>query len=117
MCWVCNHPRASRQDWIDHLRETLTEECWVVISVQREKYRPPYAYTVGLADHGKPEIVVTGLPQQRAAEVLNGVAAHFVDDNLDEMVSDHPGGAGYRVEPDGVGGAIETQLPVRFLGA
>ena len=25
MCWVCDHPRASRQDWIDHLREKLAE--------------------------------------------------------------------------------------------
>ncbi len=33
------------------------------------------------------------------------------------MVSDHPGGAGYRVEPAEDGGAIETELPVRFLGA
>ena len=49
MCWVCDHPRASRQDWIDHLRKKLAEQCWVVIYVQREKYRPPYAYTVGLA--------------------------------------------------------------------
>jgi hypothetical protein len=32
------------------------------------------------------------------------------------MVSDHPGGAGYRVEPGPDGGAIETELPVRFLG-
>src|ERR1700729_176619 len=47
----------------------------------------------------------------------DGVGAHFVDDDLEEMVSDHPGGAGYRVEPDGDGGAIETELPVRFLGA
>jgi peptidase E len=47
----------------------------------------------------------------------DGVAAHFVDDNLAEMVSDDPRGNGYRVEPDGAGGAIETQLPVRFLGA
>jgi peptidase E len=46
----------------------------------------------------------------------DGVAAHFVDDNLAEMVSDRAGGAGYLVEPDGAGGAIETQLPVRFLG-
>jgi peptidase E len=47
----------------------------------------------------------------------DGVAAHFVDDNLAEMVSDHPEGTAYRVEPDGFGGAIETQLPVRFLGS
>ena len=47
----------------------------------------------------------------------DGVGAHFVDDDLEEMVSDHPGGAGYRVEPGGDAGAIETELPVRFLGA
>jgi hypothetical protein len=47
----------------------------------------------------------------------DGVGAHFVDDDLEEMVSDHPGGAGYRVEPGADGGAIETELPVRFLGA
>ena len=78
MCWVCDHPRASRQDWLNHLRGRLEEQCWVVIYVQRDTYRPPYSYTVGLTDHGKPEIVVTGLPQQRAADLLNDVAAHVV---------------------------------------
>jgi Domain of unknown function (DUF4262) len=78
MCWVCDHPRASRQDWVDHLREMLAEQCWIVIYVRREKYRPPYSYTVGLTGHGKPEIVVTGLPEQRAGDLLNDVAAHFV---------------------------------------
>src|SRR5580698_1725013 len=47
----------------------------------------------------------------------DGVGAHFVDDDLEEMVSDHPGGAGYRVEPGEDDGAVETELPVRFLGA
>ena len=46
----------------------------------------------------------------------DGVAAHFADDNLAEMVSDRPDGTAYRVVPDGVGGAIETRLPVRYLG-
>jgi hypothetical protein len=78
MCWVCDHPRASRQDWIEHLRERLDEQCWVVIYVQRDRYRPSCAYTVGLTDHDKPEIVVTGLPRERATDLLNGVAAHLV---------------------------------------
>ena len=46
----------------------------------------------------------------------DGVGAHFVDDALEEMVADHPGGSGYRVEPDGDGGYTETRLPVRYLG-
>ena len=47
----------------------------------------------------------------------DGVGAHYVDDTLTEMTCDRPGGQGYRVEPDGEGGATETALPVRFLGA
>ena len=46
----------------------------------------------------------------------DGVGAHYVDDTLAEMVADRPDGNGYRVTPDGDGGFIETQLPVRFLG-
>ena len=78
MCWVCDHPNASRQDWLDYLRRMLDEQCWVVIAVRGDRYRPPFSYTVGLTGHGKPEIVVTGLPQQRAADLLNDVAAHLV---------------------------------------
>jgi hypothetical protein len=78
MCWVCDHPRASRQDYLDYLRGMLDEQCWIVIYVQRDRYRPSFSYTVGLTNHGKPEIVVTGLPKQRAADLLNDVAAHLV---------------------------------------
>jgi peptidase E len=47
----------------------------------------------------------------------DGVAAHFADETLAEQVSDRPGGNAWRVTPDGAGGARETPLPVRFLGA
>jgi peptidase E len=47
----------------------------------------------------------------------DGVGAHFVDETLSELVSDRPGSTAYRVEPDGAGGAAETPLGVRFLGA
>ncbi len=46
----------------------------------------------------------------------DGVAAHYVDDALAELVADWPDGSGYQVVPDGAGGATETRLPVRFLG-
>ena len=47
----------------------------------------------------------------------DGTAAHFIDETLAEQVSDRPGMNAYRVVPDGAGGATETPLPVRFLGA
>jgi peptidase E len=46
----------------------------------------------------------------------DGVGAHFVDETLDEMVSDRPGGNAYSVTPDGSDLAAETPIPVRFLG-
>lgn len=47
----------------------------------------------------------------------DGVAAHYIDDTLAEIVADRPDGAAYRVTRDASGSATETQLPARFLGA
>ena len=45
-----------------------------MIGVHEERYRPPYSYTLGLTDRELPELVVTGLPHKRAADVLTRVA-------------------------------------------
>jgi peptidase E len=45
----------------------------------------------------------------------DGTAAHFADGELDGIVAEAPGASGYRVEPDGAGGAAETMLPARLL--
>ena len=74
MCWQCDHPAATWQDYLEHLRELLEQHCWIVQGVQRERRRPPYAYTVGLAGHDQPELVVTGMPYDRAVGLLNSVA-------------------------------------------
>jgi hypothetical protein len=76
VCWQCEHPEATWQDYLAHLRELLEQHCWVVQGVQRERHRPPYAYTVGLPSHGRPELVVTGLSYDRAADLLGRVAEH-----------------------------------------
>lgn len=41
-------------------------------------YVPPYAYTIGLTSHLKPELVVTGMPALRSAQLLNDVASHVL---------------------------------------
>jgi hypothetical protein len=78
VCWQCDHPGATWHDYLAHLRELLQRHCWIVQGVQRERHRPPYAYTVGLTAHGQPELVVTGLPYDRAAGLLNSVAEHVL---------------------------------------
>jgi hypothetical protein len=79
MCWQCDNSGATWQDYLAHLRELLAAHCWVVQGVQRERRRAPYAYTVGLAAHDRPELVVTGLPYDRAADLLNSWAGQVVD--------------------------------------
>ena len=78
MCWQCDNPGATWHDYLAHLRELLAQHCWVVQGVQRERRRPPYAYTVGLAGHARPELVVTGLAYNQAADILNGIAAQLL---------------------------------------
>jgi peptidase E len=59
-------------------------------------------------------LIATGrLPAGLACD--DGAAVHFADEALDEVVSDHPGARGYRVEPDGAARAEETPLPPRLL--
>jgi len=70
MCWVCEHPESTREDRVQYVRGLLDQHCWIAIGVYGERYRPPYSYTVGLTDHGCPELLITGLEKQRAADVL-----------------------------------------------
>jgi len=78
MCWQCDHPGSTRADYLAHLRELVACHGWAVQGVARDRIRPPWAYTVGLTEAGRPELAVTGLPLRRAAHLLNEVAAHVV---------------------------------------
>ena len=60
------------------MRSLIAMHGWAVQGVERDGIHPPWAYTVGLTPHRRPELVVTGLGLNRATEVLNGVAAHLL---------------------------------------
>ena len=78
MCWMCDHPTATAQDYWRHLQSIIARRGWAVQVVEGDRRRSPYAYTVGLAPRGKPELVVTGMAAYRAADLLNEVAAHML---------------------------------------
>jgi Domain of unknown function (DUF4262) len=78
VCWLCDHPGATEYEYIDHLRQLIDAHGWVVQGVERDGMRPPWAYTVGLTGHGRPELVVTGIGLTKGTKVLNGVAAHLM---------------------------------------
>jgi hypothetical protein len=76
MCWECDNPNGTEEEYLDELRETIRLHRWAVQSVEDD--RLPYAYTIGLHDRGLPELLVTGLLPEPAARVLNGAAAAAV---------------------------------------
>jgi hypothetical protein len=78
MCWQCDHPDSTPADYLAHMRELIDCHGWAVQGVERDRVRPPWAYTVGLTPAGRPELVVTGLPIGRATQLLNDVAAHVL---------------------------------------
>ena len=76
MCWQCDNPNGTTDEYLDELRATIRVQGWAVQGVEDD--RRPYAYTIGLHDRGLPELLVTGLSPQRAARLLNEFAGAAV---------------------------------------
>lgn len=76
MCWQCDHPGASTENYLAELRETMLKHGWAVQYVESE--RRPFAYTVGLTRYGLPELVITGVRPRRAMRLLNMLAQRSV---------------------------------------
>jgi hypothetical protein len=78
MCWQCDHPEATTDDYLDLVRGIIDRSGWFIQVVERERWRPGFAYTVGLTGLGRPELVVTGQRPREAGTLLNSVAHHLV---------------------------------------
>jgi hypothetical protein len=73
--------------YAEHLarvREAVLRDGWTMLSVGRERTRPPWSHTVGLTEMGLPELVVTGLSEDDAAELLVSVGSHAIHDEAPE---------------------------------
>jgi len=74
MCWRCDNPDEPEETYLGIVRSKIDEFGWFVQAVGGDRHHPPFAYTVGLTDYGHPELLVNGLPQERARSLLNSVA-------------------------------------------
>lgn len=97
MCWQCDNPDKTIDDYLDILRETIRTHGWAVQFVEDD--RRPFAYTIGLHDRAMPELMVTGLQPYDATRLLNWAAAHIgrgLDLTSGEQFTD-PGGRSIEV--------------------
>ena len=79
MCWECDHPESSHQDFLDHMQGLIDRVGWAVVGIEADRIHPAWAYTIGLTPRGRPELVVTGLPLLRATWLLNTVAPYVLE--------------------------------------
>lgn len=78
MCWGCEHPNAKWPDYLDHMRGLIDRIGWAVNAVERSGLHPPWSYTVGLTEAGRPELVATGLSEVHGRVMLDDVASHLM---------------------------------------
>ncbi len=72
MCWYCDNPEGDYYG--DVVRPKIARHGWMVQYVGPTGPRAPFAYTAGLTEQARPELVVTGLRDQRSAELLDAAA-------------------------------------------
>jgi hypothetical protein len=71
MCWLCDHPTATRQDYLEVVRGKVRRNGWMVQYVEA---RMPFAYTVGLSAQNLPELLVTSVSAPRSLRLLGALA-------------------------------------------
>lgn len=79
MCWLCDNPDATREDYLRTLRGFMDEFGWAVQYVEARRPYSPTAYTIGLTLYDLPELVVTGLSPGTSSGYLNAIARYCVE--------------------------------------
>ncbi|HTQ17285.1 DUF4262 domain-containing protein [Mycobacterium sp.] len=77
MCWQCDHPGSTTEDYLDELHSKVLKNGWAVQYIESD--RRPFAYTVGLTQRGLPELLVTGVVPRRAVRMLNSAAQQALE--------------------------------------
>ena len=76
MCWQCDHPGATSEDFLNEIHRKVSNRGWTVLHVEEE--RAPYAYTIGLHAFGLPELLATGVSPPRGSVLLD----YFAEESL-----------------------------------
>lgn len=82
MCDLCDDPDLTGTDVLDLLRDQIDAHRFTTLSVGGSRSQAEFSYTVGLTEHGVPELVVVGLRAADAARLLDLWGDHLLDTSL-----------------------------------
>ncbi|WP_132991658.1 DUF4262 domain-containing protein [Gordonia zhaorongruii] len=69
---------SGSDDLIGNALSLIARGSWAVTGVYGDEAEPPIAYTSGLTELGRPELVITGIEPEYAGPLLNEAAARIV---------------------------------------
>lgn len=78
MCWRCDNPDATDDDYFDLIQAQVDKHGYFVQGVEKDRIRPGFTYTVGLTVHGHPELLVTGMKHRESVEFLGSLAHQLI---------------------------------------
>lgn len=81
MCDRCDSD-ANPDDYLDHVRALIRRQRFVVQSVSGSRTEAEFSYTIGLTEHGLPELIVTGVQQDPATTLLGVWAEYLLDESV-----------------------------------
>jgi len=82
MCDLCEHPEMTMDDTLDHVRERLTRERFVVQSVLGSATEAEFTYSIGLTGSGLPELIVMGVRPVQAGRLVRMWGDYLLDESL-----------------------------------
>lgn len=86
MCWKCDNPNATEADYLELVREVIASHGLFIQYVEKDRWRPALAYTVGLTQIGHPELLVTGLATKDAGCFLTTIAHELLHHDAEAFV-------------------------------
>ena len=82
MCDLCDQPDLTADDVLDRVRSIIARRRFAMISVDGSRCRAEFSYTVGLTEHGLPELIVLAVRAPDATKLLDMWGSYLLDQKL-----------------------------------
>lgn len=82
MCVLCDDPDLTVEDLLEDIRGRVARNRFAAVSVEGSRCTAEFTYTVGLTEHGLPELIVTGQRSETAHHLVAAWGDYLLDENL-----------------------------------
>lgn len=82
MCQECDYPHESPEEYFDRVREMIGRSRFAVIAIGGSRDEAEFCYSVGLTEHGLPELIVMGLDSDPATRLVRVWGDYLLDERV-----------------------------------